>query len=115
MTEYTYVRDEPRPLFYPERFVLRAIDIVIGIVEFLLGVRFVLHLLGASGGNSFMAWLDSTTGQLIAPFSNIFPSWDVSGFVVEFTTLFAMLAYAVIGWLISRLIVFLVGAIRPTF
>lgn len=114
MAEYTtYVSDASQPAFYPERFVLRAIDIAIGIVEFLLGLRVVLHLLGASGGSAFMAWLDGTTGQLIAPFSGIFPTLHVGGFELEFTTLFAMLAYGVLGLLISRLVLAIMGAVRP--
>lgn len=113
VVEYTYMRDTLAPAFYPERFVLRAIDIVVGIIEFLLAVRIVLHLLGASSGNAFMAWLDGITGQLIAPFSGIFPTLYVGGFALEFSTLFAMIAYGVIGWLLSRLVVFLVSATRP--
>lgn len=114
MAEYTtYVRDTVQPVYYPERFVLRAIDIAIGIVEFLLAARVVMHLLGANSGNAFMAWLDGVTGQLIAPFAGIFPTLNLGGFVLEFTTLFAMIAYAVLGWLISRLVFFLVGSMRP--
>lgn len=113
IAEYTYLRDDSRPTFYPERFVLGAIDILVGIVEFVLGIRFVLHLLGAGQGNAFMAWLDGTTDQLLAPFSNIFPTIVIGGFAVEFTTLFAMIAYAVIGWLIGRAVVLLMSAARP--
>ena len=108
--EYTYMRDSARPVIAIDRFLLRFIDAVTGVVEFLLAIRLVLHALGAGSGNAFMAWLDSVTGQLIAPFANIFPTISLGGtFEIELSTIFAMLAYGVIGWILARAVLLLVG------
>lgn len=98
---------ESQPVAYSRRMVLRILDLLIGIVEFLLGLRILLRLLGASE-SGFTAWLYSLTDQLLAPFFGIFPSYALSGgYVVEFSTLFAMFAYAILGWLIIRLVWFI--------
>lgn len=104
------MRDSVRPAIAVDRFLLRFIDVVTGVVEFLLAIRLVLHALGANDANSFMGWLDAVTGQLIAPFSNIFPTISLGGqFQIELSTIFAMLAYGVIGWILARAILLLVG------
>jgi hypothetical protein len=103
---------EWKPIGYSRRIVLRFVDIIIGIIEVLLGLRVLLHLLGANPASEFVAWLYGTTDQLLAPFAGIFPSFSLSGnYVIEFTTLFAMLAYAFIGWAILKLISFLTDAV----
>lgn len=95
------------PVAYSRRMVIRILDLLVGLVEFLLGLRILLRLLGASPGTGFTEWLYSLTDQLIAPFSGIFPSYTLSGnYVIEFSALFAMFAYAVLGWLIIRLVWF---------
>lgn len=112
MTEYTtYMRDSvPTRVFFVDRFLLRFIDTVTSIIEFLLALRLVLHALGASDSNAFMSWLDGVTGQLIAPFTGIFPTWVLAGqFEIDLSVIFAMLAYGVIGWLLARAVVLLVG------
>ncbi len=97
-----FVRDQIR---YSEKIVLRILDLVIGVVEVLFGVRVILRILGANPGSNFVAWLYSTTDQMLLPFWNIFPNATISGiYVVEFSTLFAMLAYAFFGWAIMKLI-----------
>jgi len=110
--EYTYMRD-PYPLASVESVIARIIDLFIAIIEALLGLRLVLHFLGAGSGNAFMAWLDGVTGQMVAPFAGIFPTWNFGGFSVELSTVFAMIAYAVIGWIIVRLVYFLFSLMRP--
>ncbi len=103
---------EWRPVNYSRRTVLRFLDIILGIVELLLGVRIVLRLLGANPGSEFVAWLYGVTDQFIAPFAGIFPMLALTGnYVIEFSTLFAMLVYAFLGWTIIRVISFLTDAV----
>ena len=97
-----FIRNQIR---YSERIVLRILDLVIGTVEVLLGLRVMLRILGANPGSNFISWLYSTTDQMLLPFWNIFPAATISGiYIVEFSTLFAMLAYAFFGWAIMKLI-----------
>jgi len=77
----------------------------IGIVEVFLGVRFLFRLLGANSNNAFVSWLYDVSGQLLEPFRGIFPVEAVEpGYVLEFSTLFAMVAYGLLGFLILTLV-----------
>ena len=105
------VRDQ---IFYSKKIVLRFLDLVIGAIETLLALRIVLRVLGANPDTNFVAWLYATTDQLLIPFWNIFPSPALFGrYVVEFPTLFAMLAYAFFGWALVRLISIVIETIFP--
>lgn len=76
---------------------------VFALIEILLVFRFLLKLLAANGGSKFVAWVYQTTQPLLNPFLFAFPTPQVKGgFVLEFTTLFAIFAYAFIGYLISE-------------
>ncbi|MDP3993413.1 MAG: YggT family protein [Candidatus Doudnabacteria bacterium] len=83
------------------------INFVFGLVEVVLGLRFILRLFGASAQAPFVNWVYDTSQPLLAPFRGIFPSpASIQGFVIEFTTLFAMLIYALIGYFLIRLLYF---------
>ena len=78
---------------------------VIALIEILLIFRFVLKLLGASSNAGFVAWIYATTQPLLQPFLFAFPTPSVKGgFVLEFTTLFSIFAYAFIGYVIQELL-----------
>lgn len=85
-------------------------NVFIGVVTAFLGLRFIFRLFNASTANGFVEWLYSVSNQLLEPFRGIFPVAEIEpGYVVEFSTLFAMVAYALIGFLVLAL----VGALRP--
>lgn len=70
-----------------------------------LGLRFVFRLFNANTGNAFVEWLYRVTDQLLEPFRGIFPTRELEpGYVIEFSTLFAMVAYALIGFLVLALV-----------
>lgn len=71
----------------------------------MLGLRFILRLFGASSGAPFTNWVFETTRPLLEPFLGMFPAPAIDGgFVIEFTTLFAILAYSLIGYLLVALL-----------
>lgn len=83
---------------------------VIGLVEILLVFRFVLKLLGASPAAPFVAWVYDMSQPLLQPFLFAFPAPSVrGGFVLEFTTLFAIFAYAFLGYLIQEVLELISG------
>jgi len=82
------------------------VSIVIGAIEFFLGVRFLLRLFGANPKAPFVNWVYDMTTPLLTPFNNIFPSSQVEGFVFDFTTLFALFVYVFIGYLVMQLITY---------
>ncbi len=78
---------------------------IIGLISVLLVFRFVLKLLAASSSAPFVEWTYETTQPLLRPFLFAFPTPSVKGgFTLEFTTLFALFAYAFIGYLIQELL-----------
>jgi hypothetical protein len=79
--------------------------LVMAIVEILLALRLVLKLLAANPTASFVDWIYKTTQPLLQPFLFAFPTPSIKGgFVLEFTTLFALFAYAFLGYLIEQIL-----------
>lgn len=88
------------------RLVRDLATFIIAIVEILLIFRFILKLLAANPSAGFVQWVYETTQPLLQPFLFAFPTPSVrGGFVLEFTTLFALFAYAFIGYLIQELLI----------
>jgi hypothetical protein len=80
------------------------------VVESVLGLRFLLKLFGANDGNGFVDWVYEMSGALLEPFRGIFPAKVFENqYVFEFSTLFAMLMYA-IG---ALLLMWLITAVTP--
>ena len=96
-----------RPYYYPGVFIMRIVNGVIGLIEAMLVLRLVLQLLGANPSSQFIAWVYGVTDNLVGPFAGAFPSLSVGGYAAEFSTIFAMVGYAIIGWLIARLLSFI--------
>jgi uncharacterized protein YggT (Ycf19 family) len=83
---------------------LRAfINIVVGVVELLLTFRLIFEFLVVNTGTPFVAWLYGVTAPLVAPFSKILPNWKISGFVVDFAVVAALIVYALAGYLLLML------------
>lgn len=89
-----------RPLFR----VTQVVWYVLGIVEALLFIRFLLLLLDANGGAAFTRFALDTTYGLAWPFLAVFPSTKLGGMTWEWSTLLAMLVYWGIAWAIVRLV-----------
>ncbi len=82
------------------QFVWLAVDII----EVLLGVRFVLKLIGANPAAGFAQLIYGLSVPFMVPFYNLTTNPAAVGLVIEITTLIAMLVYALLGWLIVKLI-----------
>jgi hypothetical protein len=72
---------------------------LLGVLEVILGLRFVFRLLGASEGSGFTLFLYNLSHVFVAPFNGIFNDQTIGNVsVFELSTLVAMLVYALIGW-----------------
>ena len=82
--------------------------IILGVIETLLGLRFLFMLLGANPRSGFTAFLYAITGIFIAPFSGIFNPVSTTGLatrsVFDPATIIAMAIYALVGWGIVKLL-----------
>jgi|SRR3989338_5820657 len=89
----------------PPQLIALLINIVTNLVEGLLGLRIILKLFGASTSAPFVTWIYETTQPLLTPFIGMFPSPRLTdGFVIEFSSLFALMVYALIGYLATELL-----------
>lgn len=82
--------------------VVNAIWLVLGIIETLLALRFVLKLLGANPGSGFVDFLYAVSGLFVGPFVGIFSAPTAQGNVVtsvfDTATLVAAVVYALVVW-----------------
>jgi hypothetical protein len=88
--------------------ITNGIWYLVGFVEIILMLRFVLKLFGANPSNGFVDFVYTVTGVLTAPFDSIFgvskpQAGDVNS-VFEPSILVAAVIYALIGWGIVKLL-----------
>lgn len=83
----------------PKEMAAASVQWFVSLVLIALAVRFVFRLFGAeAGSDGFVSWLYETTGVLLEPVRGVFPATEVgSRYVLEFVTLFAGVAYMVVG------------------
>lgn len=89
-----------------------------GALEILLAFRLILKIMGASLGNAFVGLVYGITGIFILPFQGIFHSGLAQGIettsVFEWSTLIAIIVYAVMAWGIVKLLSVLSGEKQQT-
>ena len=104
MTPYqqasTTQRDTGQPRFNWQ--TTQLIWLLLGLLEALFGLRFLLSLIGASASAGL---LYSVTGIGLLPFAGLAAvNPAAGGLVLEISTLVAMAAYGLLGWLLARAI-----------
>jgi hypothetical protein len=73
-------------------------------IEALIGVRVILMLIGANPANTFTAFVYQLSELFLWPFRNIVANPAFQNYVLEITSVIAMIVYPLIGWAIVRLI-----------
>jgi hypothetical protein len=100
---------------YVKTAILPLIDVIFGIVEVLLLLRVLLKFFGANPSAPFTNWIYATSTPLLTPFLGMFPSPVLEGrYILEFSTLFALIIYGLIAYLISELILAVARTGQPT-
>lgn len=86
---------------YSTRYTVTGlVGLFVGLAELLLTLRALLRFFNGNPEASFISWVYRNTEPLLEPLRGVFPnSWnDVGpGWNIDFPTLFAMAAYAVLG------------------
>jgi len=85
---------------------------VFGLIEGLVLVRFVLKALGANPSAGFAQFIYGITAPLVAPFYGLFGNPAAQGSVLELHSVVALIVYALLAWLISKLVWILMGETR---
>lgn len=83
---------------------LGIVTFFLGVIEALLGFRFVLKLLAANSTAQFTDFVYASSDPLVSAFQGVFPSFQVAGFTLELHTILAMVAFGVLGGVIIVLL-----------
>lgn len=92
--------------------VMQAVHLIFGVVVGLVGIRFILKALGANPNADFAAFMYNLTQPLVAPFVGLFGTPQADGVVIEPHSLVAIIVYALIGWVLGRLVWVIMGETR---
>jgi uncharacterized membrane protein len=84
--------------------VTRIVWSLLGLVEILLGLRFMLKLIAANPNSGFAVFMYGITGPFMAPFKGLIGTPTSGGTILEVTTLIAMAIYALFFWGVVRVI-----------
>jgi uncharacterized membrane protein YphA (DoxX/SURF4 family) len=84
--------------------VIQVIWWVVGLIETLIAVRFLLKLFGANPAAAFVSFMYNLTWPLVAPFHGIFNTAQQGRSVFEPESIVAALIYLLLGWGIVSLI-----------
>jgi hypothetical protein len=78
--------------------------LLLGILEALLALRFVLKLIGANPSSPISMFIYGFTGLFLLPFAGLTGTPTLGNMVLEVPTLIAMAIYALLAWGFERLI-----------
>jgi hypothetical protein len=82
----------------------QLIWLLLGFLEAVLALRFFFKLIGANPENTFATFLYGLTNVFVAPFASLTGAPESGGMVFEFSTLIAMIVYALVFWALERLV-----------
>jgi hypothetical protein len=94
--------------------VKQIIYFIFGAINVLLVMRFVLLLLGASEGSSFVSVIYGLSHAFVFPFSGIFGEPNLGSSVFEWAALVGIIVYSVVAYGIARVIELVYSPVRPT-
>ena len=91
--------------------MIRAIIYAVGgFIELIIGLRFVLRLLGANPANEFVNWIYQWSSPFVSPFAGIFGQSAtatgegiVTTSVFDWTALIAFVVIAIVLTLLARI------------
>jgi len=95
----------------PEReqriFTFKATQVIwllLGILEALIALRIGLLLIGANPNSPIVALIYGFTNLFLLPFIGLVNSPAYGNIVLELSSMFAMLIYALIAWAVERIV-----------
>ena len=74
-----------------------------GLLEALLGIRFLLKLIAANPATPFVNLIYTLSNLFLWPFAGLTVTPSANGMIMEISTLVAMIVYAVLTWAAVRL------------
>jgi hypothetical protein len=84
--------------------ISQIVYLVAGMIEALIGIRFVLKLIAANPQAGFARFIYGITTLFLIPFIDLTSNPSIAGAVLEISSLIAMLIYALLAWAIVRIV-----------
>jgi hypothetical protein len=88
-------------------FTFKATQLIwlfLGILEVLIALRIGLKLIGANPGSPIVALIYGFTNLFLFPFEGMTATPSAGGMVLEISSFFAMIIYALIAWIVERIV-----------
>ncbi len=85
------------------RRMIGLIQIAFGVLEGMIGLRFMLKLMAANPANPFASLVYFITTPFLWMFQGLTHTPSFEGIEIEFFSLVAMAVYALLGWIIIQL------------
>lgn len=95
--------DEPERRVYTFK-VTQLIWLIFGIIEGLILIRVVLKLIAANPAAPFAAFIYAVTEPFLQPFIGLTGTPSAGGVVLELSSIIAVIVYALLAWLIVKII-----------
>jgi uncharacterized protein YggT (Ycf19 family) len=76
----------------------------LGIIEVLIGLRVLLKLIAANPESPFAAFIYNVSDIFLFPFAGLVGAPAAGGMVLEFSSIIAMLVYALLAWGLERIV-----------
>jgi YggT family protein len=85
---------------------------IFGLIEGLILIRFALKALSANPSAGFAEFIYGVTAPLVMPFVGLFGNPSAQGSILELQSIMALIVYALLAWLLARLVWILGGDVR---
>lgn len=105
--------ESPHKVYQTKKAIFRTYQIIwyiLGVIEVLLGFRFLLKLLGANPFSGFVDFIYTISDPFALPFAGMLRVTATAEAVLEWSTLVAMVVYAIVAYGIVALL----QLIKPT-
>jgi hypothetical protein len=97
----TVVTESPQQTYQTKKAIFRTYQViwyVLGIIEVVLAFRILLKLFGANTQSGFTSFIYSISSPFSLPFSGIFGVTGISEMIFEWSTIIAMIVYAIVAY-----------------
>jgi hypothetical protein len=103
------IRDKAAERNQVVRTLTQFVWLITGIVEVLIGLRFVLKLIAANSENPFAQLIYNITYLFVWPFLGLTATPASGGIVLEIPSLIAMVVYLLLAWGVASLLQLFAG------
>jgi len=103
-TEITSIQEPEREQRIFSFKATQLIWLLLGILEAMIALRIMLKLIGANPESGIVALIYGFTAIFLFPFIGLIDSPSAGNMVLELSSMFAMLIYALVAWVVARIV-----------